>query len=79
MIGVLTQGTFNGGVILQRALRIQGVRVGTRVMFERMNAAMAKAGMHPVIDKTFAFDDARAAYDLMAAGGHFGKLVVEIP
>ena len=31
----------------------------------------------PVVDATFPFDDACAAYHAMRAAGHFGKLVIE--
>jgi NADPH:quinone reductase-like Zn-dependent oxidoreductase len=31
-----------------------------------------------VIDRRFAFDEARAAYHHMQAAGHFGKIVIEI-
>jgi NADPH:quinone reductase-like Zn-dependent oxidoreductase len=30
----------------------------------------------PVIDRTFAFEDAEAAYKLMEEGGFFGKIVI---
>jgi NADPH:quinone reductase-like Zn-dependent oxidoreductase len=43
-----------------------------------MNRAIALHEMKPIIDQTFAFADARAAYHAMAAAGHFGKLVIEV-
>jgi NADPH:quinone reductase-like Zn-dependent oxidoreductase len=45
-------------------------------MFEALNRAIATAGLRPVIDRTFGFDEARAAYHHMQAAGHFGKIVV---
>jgi NADPH:quinone reductase-like Zn-dependent oxidoreductase len=47
-------------------------------MFEDMNSAFALNKIHPVIDRTFDFDDARSAYHAMRAAGHFGKLVVKV-
>jgi NADPH:quinone reductase-like Zn-dependent oxidoreductase len=47
-------------------------------MFEAMNRALAAAGLRPVIDRTFGFDEARAAYRHMKAGAHFGKVVVTL-
>jgi NADPH:quinone reductase-like Zn-dependent oxidoreductase len=43
-----------------------------------MNRAIAASGLRPVIDRTFAFDEAPQAYRAMQAAGHFGKLVIEI-
>jgi len=31
-----------------------------------------------VIDKVFGFDDAQAAYQHMASGAHFGKIVIRV-
>jgi NADPH:quinone reductase-like Zn-dependent oxidoreductase len=35
-------------------------------------------GLRPVIDRTFAFDEAEAAMALMQSGGHVGKIGVQI-
>jgi NADPH:quinone reductase-like Zn-dependent oxidoreductase len=58
--------------------RLQGVMVGSRDMFEAMCRAIETHRITPVVDKVFALEDARAAFDAMAAGEHFGKIVVEI-
>ncbi len=47
--------------------------MGPRDAFETMDRAIAQHEMHPVVDRTFAFEDAPAAFELMAAGGHFGR------
>jgi NADPH:quinone reductase-like Zn-dependent oxidoreductase len=47
-------------------------------MFEAMNRAIAANGVMPVIDKVFGFDEVKAAYRHMAAGAHFGKIVVRV-
>ena len=32
----------------------------------------------PIIDHTFAFEEARAAYEHLASGAHFGKVVIRL-
>ena len=62
--------------ILLRTPRIRGILVGSRVMFEAMNRAVAQHKLRPVVDKVFAFNDTPAAYDYLEARKHFGKLVI---
>jgi NADPH:quinone reductase-like Zn-dependent oxidoreductase len=57
---------------------IRAVDVGSRVMFERMNRAIEKAVLHPVLDRTFAFDEAGAAFSYLGEGAHFGKVVIRV-
>lgn len=64
--------------ILHKQLRVQGIYVGSRAMFEQMNAAIAKAELHPVIDRVFDFDQAREAFLHMHSASHFGKIVIRI-
>lgn len=77
LIGVLTGGEINPALIFRNSLRVSGIYVGSRAMFERMNRAFEAAELRPVIDRSFAFDEAREAFHAMKAAGHFGKLVVE--
>jgi NADPH:quinone reductase-like Zn-dependent oxidoreductase len=63
---------------LMQDVRIQGVIVGPRTSFEEMNAAIAANELKPIVDQAFHFDDALSAYKLMAEGGHFGKVCVNI-
>jgi NADPH:quinone reductase-like Zn-dependent oxidoreductase len=78
MIGVLTGGQIDPATVMRKSIRLQGIYVGSRRMFLDMNRAIAQHGLKPVIDRTFDFADARAAYHAMAAAGHFGKLVIEM-
>jgi NADPH:quinone reductase-like Zn-dependent oxidoreductase len=57
---------------------LQGVVVGSRAEFEAMNRAMALHGIHPVLDRTFALEDARSAFEHMARAGHVGKIVIDV-
>lgn len=76
LIGVLTGGRIDPAAIMRKSIRLQGIYVGPRRMFEDMNRAIVYHGLKPVIDRTFAFDEAPAAFHAMEAAGHFGKLVV---
>ena len=76
---IATSATINPAAIMRKSIRLQGVYVGSRKMFEDMNAALAQNQVHPVIDRVFDFEAAGAAYHAMRAAGHFGKLVVTRP
>ena len=65
-------------LIMARRANIQGISVGSTQMFEALNRAIAANGIKPVIDKVFGFDEARAAYQHMASGAHFGKIVIRV-
>jgi NADPH:quinone reductase-like Zn-dependent oxidoreductase len=78
LIGVLAGGgETNLMPILMNGLKVQGIFVGSREMFEAMNKAIELHKLRPVVDQVFAFDEAHAAYELMERGGHFGKIVVK--
>jgi NADPH:quinone reductase-like Zn-dependent oxidoreductase len=79
MIGVLT-GPGEAGVtpILMKNVRVQGIYVGSRAMFEDMNRAISLHKLRPVVDRVFSFAEARDAYAHLASGGHFGKVVIRL-
>ncbi|MFT4096585.1 MAG: NAD(P)-dependent alcohol dehydrogenase [Rhodoblastus sp.] len=62
--------------LFSKNLRMIGLSVGSREMFESMVAAIDKAGMKPVIDRTFAFDQVPDALRCMKGAGHFGKICI---
>jgi NADPH:quinone reductase-like Zn-dependent oxidoreductase len=80
VIGVLAgKGEFNPTSILMKSVRLQGIYVGSRQMFEDMNRLICQhTYLKPVIDKTFAFDEAKDALKYMESASHFGKIVVKI-
>ena len=79
VIGVLAnQGEFNPISILMKAVRLQGIFVGSREMFEVMNGFITEHLIKPVVDKVFDFEDAREALKYMESGAHFGKIVIKI-
>jgi NADPH:quinone reductase-like Zn-dependent oxidoreductase len=47
-------------------------------VFELMVRAVEHSTVDPVIDRVFAFDDTRAAYEYLASGAHFGKVVIRL-
>ena len=62
--------------ILRRSLRVQGLYVGSKQMFEAMNRAIEANGLKPVIDRVFAFAEAKEAYRHLKGQSHFGKIVI---
>ncbi len=64
--------------IVSKSATVFGIYVGSREMFESMNRAFEVAKLRPVIDKVFPFESAPAAFDYMAAGSHFGKIVIRV-
>ncbi|GJL80490.1 MAG: NADPH:quinone oxidoreductase [marine bacterium B5-7] len=78
LIGVLTGGQINPVAIMRKSIRLQGMYVGHRQMFESMNRAITMHDLKPVIHETFPFKSARDAFHAMEAAGHFGKLVITL-
>ena len=62
--------------ILRRNLRVQGLYVGNKQMFEAMNRAIEANGLKPVIDKVFPFAQAKEAYSHLRSQTYFGKIVI---
>ena len=65
--------------ILMKSLRVTGIYVGSRAMFESLNRAVTQHHLRPVIDRVFPFAEASAAYEHLQSGTHFGKVVIAIP
>ncbi len=78
LIGVLTTGDFNPLLILAKSIRLQGIYCGSKQMLENLSRALLVNDVKPVVDKVYAFEDARQAYHDMRSAGHFGKLVIKI-
>ena len=79
LIGVLSgYGQVNPLPILMKGVRVTGIYVGSRAMFEAMNRAVALAELRPVVDRVFDFADAPAAFRHLESGAHFGKVVIRV-
>jgi NADPH:quinone reductase-like Zn-dependent oxidoreductase len=78
LIGILSgaAGEVNPLPILMKGVRLQGIFVGSRAMFEAMNRAIETSQLHPVIDQVFDFDRALDALKHLESGTHFGKVVI---
>ena len=78
LIGVLTGGSaeINTASILMKNVKVQGIYVGSREMFEAMNSAIALHKLHPVCDRVFPFHEAPKALKYMETGSHFGKICI---
>jgi NADPH:quinone reductase-like Zn-dependent oxidoreductase len=79
-IGVLSQSEQPLPIapILHRQVRIHGVYVGSRTHFEAMNRAITANRMRPVVDRIFAFGEARDALNALQEAHHFGKIVIQV-
>ena len=63
----------------QKNLMLKAISNGSRQMFADLLGAMAATRLQPVIDKTFAFEEAIAAFREMEAGDHIGKVLIRHP
>ena len=68
---------FNPAALIGNSAKLQGLSVGSRDMFEAMCRAIDLHQIRPVVDKVFPWTEAKAAFAAMAAGEHFGKIVLE--
>lgn len=80
LIGVLSEPGKGVNVmpVLTKSIHFNGIYVGSREMFARLNAAIVANGIQPVIDWVFPLKEARAAFEHMQSGSHFGKIVLKL-
>ena len=79
IIGVvagLAEG-LNPALLIGNSAKLQGLSVGSRDMFEAMCRAIDLHKIRPVVDKVFPWTEAKAAFEAMRGGEHFGKIVLE--
>jgi NADPH:quinone reductase-like Zn-dependent oxidoreductase len=79
-VGLLrgTQADVDLVKLMGSSATIRAIDVGSREMFESMNRAIESARLRPVIDRTFAFDEARDAFRYLREGAHFGKVCIRV-
>ncbi|KAJ7088463.1 hypothetical protein B0H15DRAFT_291597 [Mycena belliarum] len=65
---------------IRKSLTIRGVHVGSVAQFKNMNRLLiANPEMtRPIIDKVFAFEEAKAAYGYLQSQAHVGKVVIKL-
>jgi NADPH:quinone reductase-like Zn-dependent oxidoreductase len=66
-----------GRVYARSMASISRVFVGSRAKLEAMTAAIAAHRLKPVVDRVFAFGEAREAYRYFMQGDLFGKVVIQ--
>jgi D-arabinose 1-dehydrogenase-like Zn-dependent alcohol dehydrogenase len=77
LIGVLAGATaqLSLGAVVTQNVRLQGVTVGSRDLFEDMARAMELHATAPPIDaRQFAFEEVGQAIKALPQGQHFGKV-----
>lgn len=79
LIGVLSGGSGEISTVsmLMKSVRVQGIYVGSREMFEAMNQAITLHQIKPIVDRVFPFSEAREALKYMESGSHFGKICIQ--
>jgi len=68
----------NINVIFWKQLSILGSTMGTDAEFAAMLAAVEAGRLEPVVDTVFPLGDVRKAYERMASGEAFGKIVLKV-
>jgi NADPH:quinone reductase-like Zn-dependent oxidoreductase len=80
LIGLVARAEANPPVMPAAldCMNLQGVYVGSRAMLEDLVAACVSSGIEPVIDRVFAFEEAKLAYAHLASQAHVGKVVIAV-
>jgi NADPH:quinone reductase-like Zn-dependent oxidoreductase len=63
--------------VLRNSVRVQGIYVGSRAMFERMITAIEGQRIKPVVDRVFVWADFKEALRYMESQQHFGKICLK--
>src|ERR1700754_3905888 len=65
-------------LLVMQQQRLQGVTVGSVEDLQAMADGLTVSRIKPVVDRVFAFTEAKAAFARMASGDHFGKVAIAI-
>ena len=81
VVGMVAAGGegVNPTSLIATGAKLQGLMVGSRDSFEAMCRAIDKSRIRPVVDKVYPWTEARAAFEAMRDGAHFGKIVLKKP
>jgi NADPH:quinone reductase-like Zn-dependent oxidoreductase len=82
LIGVLTgfgPTTASLFPLLAKNVQLNGIYVGPRIEFEAMNQFLEAHAIAPVVDRVFEMSQAEQAFEYLASGSHFGKVVIRVP
>lgn len=64
--------------IPMKSIKIQGIFVGNRASFNRMNDKIDSNKMHPFIDAVFSFNEAKEAFMYLKKSEHLGKVCIKL-
>lgn len=70
------EGLINPLDIFRRRATVRGIPAGSRQSFEALLRALVATGTRPVIDRVFAWTEAREALKHLESGRHVGKVVL---
>ncbi len=65
-------------LLAEKRLRLHGILVGSRAMFERMNAAVSAHRLQPIVDRVFPAAAVADAFHHLAGAAHCGKVCVAL-
>lgn len=66
------------GAIIAKNLTIKGIASGSRAMLASALDEVARQGIEMVVDRTFEFLEAPAAYRYLESGAHMGKVMIKV-
>lgn len=82
---IAVMGLFSAGdtplplpVLMSKGAAIRGTSVGGSAALAALAAFVDAHGIEPVVQATYSFDDAKAAYEAQAGPDVFGKIVIEV-
>ncbi len=81
LIGVLTGfGSPSTSLfpLLAKNVQLNGIYVGPRDQFIAMNQFLGHKNLYPIVDRIFDMQEAPKAFEYLASGQHFGKVVVRL-
>jgi NADPH:quinone reductase-like Zn-dependent oxidoreductase len=72
------EGTLSSWSLIEKGATARGIIAGPRTAFVRMCDFMQAHHMHPLIERTYAFDDYERAMADLESGNFVGKLVMKL-
>ncbi|MCO5936283.1 NAD(P)-dependent alcohol dehydrogenase [Mucilaginibacter sp. RB4R14] len=78
IIGLINglKGNLDTAKIMSKQIKLQGINVGSKEMFVRMNKAIETANLHPVIGGIFEFAKVKEALTKIEQSSHYGKICI---
>lgn len=64
--------------LIGKNVTLKGITAGSREMLSELVALISRAGIEPLIDRKFTFDDAPAAFTYLESGDHMGKVMITL-